>query len=502
MLNQEKILNISLKIQLKNFFKNNNKLLILLEESPSEVVSDYNLKKLNSLISKVDKDTICILTTSANIQKFFNNKYLVIDKEINKQASNLLISLSNTVISNIDISSSIRTNYIRLDDFLSQKEILSLDLLKSKQSKTIPENNSENIIALIADNTKESSLIRLIFELTGCENNNIKFNILQIGDKTLNQLEKLQGILNLEIFKLEQILDKDELSRFSKYPKREQAFRAKPKFIKYLLELNNRFFIYSDLDIIFFNSPFELKNEFNEGLLLFPQYNDNKNINRLFGHYQAGLIGIKPGAEKFLQKWDKICSKHFSENYKESYFTDQGILDLSHILDPQINVYRNADHNLAEWNKQTFGLETSLDETELGYRITNFKNENVKSFHASENANDSLRIVEKRLAYELAIEFLTSEQIEQANLDVFEFYSARHNQDKKHIANFINAISTFVFIKITTKSKLLNVFSKSDIICHFLNKTLGAISTTKIYKKIFTEKEQDFAKTQRKILEN
>src|SRR5262249_32670239 len=112
--------------------------------------------------------------------------------------------------------------------------------------------------------------------------------------------------------------------------------------------------LYTDLDIFYFESPEPLIGAFGEGnVLLFPQWNDQLWHSKFYGVFNAGMVGVRRGGEKFLDWWSQRCLRDYNADFLKGYYADQGFLDLAPAYFADTRVYRGGDHNIAYWNTST-----------------------------------------------------------------------------------------------------------------------------------------------------
>lgn len=176
-------------------------------------------------------------------------------------------------------------------------------------------------------------------------------HVLALGEGLRPFLARQYADLPLTIYELEDLWEPGELPAIRTRDLAHRAYASKPRLMSRALAAGRGPVFYFDLDIHLFRSPAALCEEFRgRSLLLFPNWNDDVHDSCRFGVFNAGMLGVAPGAEKFLRWWGQLCLTEYRDRATDAYYVDQGFLDLVPLYFDDYSVYRKGDENVARWN--------------------------------------------------------------------------------------------------------------------------------------------------------
>lgn len=242
----------------------------------------------------------------------------------------------------------------------------------------------ELTIALIADEKFLPHLNGLVHNLKEVAQAALRFEILALDDATADFVAGIDA--HVRCYKFSELWDGNEPPGFDSWSMADRAFRSKPKFLLRLVRGNQAPVFYFDTDLHFMGCPSYLLDEFADpesSLLLFPNWNDTPEETKRWGVFNAGMIGVRPGCERFLEVWTSLCQTTYQSG-ADGYVNDQGFLDLIPLYLDRFTVYRRGDENVARWNQLT--REDGLT---------------VRSFHASQP--DIYGFYEQKMAWDQAL---------------------------------------------------------------------------------------------------
>lgn len=220
--------------------------------------------------------------------------------------------------------------------------------------------------------------------------------------------EKYPGLV--QVYELKDLWNPKELKTIEKRSIAFQAFSSKPKIIERVLKETNSPTFHCDSDVYFFSCPEHLLETFSSGhTVVFPHWNDAYPNGRKDGLYNAGMIGVRPGAEKFLKWWGDQCLAECSFNPEKGIVGDQAYLDFAPIFFEGVTVYRKKDHNVARWNLKTLGIRFSSNRA--GFEGSDGKP--VHTFHAA--FIDSVGFFEFKYCWDQLITFYSGFFVHRAS---------------------------------------------------------------------------------------
>ncbi len=263
-------------------------------------------------------------------------------------------------------------------------ELLKQKLPPVKTCVAKPVSAREMTVALIADEKFLPHLNGLVHNLkeVGCVS--FRFEILALDEATEDFVASLDA--NVSLYRFRDLWKGTDPKVLETWPTVDKAFRSKPKFLLRLVRANRGAVFYFDTDLLFMRCPSSLMEEFgaaDSSLLLFPNWNDLPDETKRWGLFNAGLLGVRPGCERFLEVWTSLCQTNYRTD-DGGYIWDQGFLDLVPLYQERFTVYRRGDENVARWNQMT--REEGLP---------------VRSFHASQP--DVCGFYEQKMAWDQAL---------------------------------------------------------------------------------------------------
>ena len=185
--------------------------------------------------------------------------------------------------------------------------------------------------------------------------------MLALDEKVAPFLEKKYPGL-VHVLELKDVWTPNELKTIEQRSIAFRAFSSKPKLLESVLRDTQGPTFHCDSDVYFFCAPEKLLETFLGGhTTIFPHWNDVYPKGRIDGLYNAGMIGVRPGAEKFLKWWGDQCLANCSFDPLNGVVGDQAYLDFAPILFEGVNVYRKKDHNVARWNLKNLGIHFAGD---------------------------------------------------------------------------------------------------------------------------------------------
>ncbi|MBG9539610.1 glycosyl transferase [Bacillus thuringiensis] len=110
--------------------------------------------------------------------------------------------------------------------------------------------------------------------------------------------------------------------------------------------------LYCDSDLFFFSNPQAIFDEWREFAVYLCPQRDSKNVEEVFGKFQAGLIGFKNNfhGRKSLKWWREQCLNWCSQERDGENFGDQKYLDKIPIYFHHIKISTHLGIDAAPWN--------------------------------------------------------------------------------------------------------------------------------------------------------
>jgi len=209
-------------------------------------------------------------------------------------------------------------------------------------------------VCAVADIRYLPFLLGLVENLREWHGDALRLHLLALdGEVEAFARSELSSIL-ASCHRLETLWGRDA-QRLRKRGVADQAYASKAALLERALGQCRGPVWYLDLDLFFFRSPAPLEEALGSerSVLLFPQWNQHLNVARFYGAFNAGMVLVRPGAERFLAWWRHLCLEHYNRDVRRGYFVDQGLLDLAPVYFPEVGIYRGGDENLASWNLRT-----------------------------------------------------------------------------------------------------------------------------------------------------
>lgn len=195
---------------------------------------------------------------------------------------------------------------------------------------------------------------------------NFKCFLLALDSNVSKQIKKLKLASHVELVSIQELWSPDELSVVEKRSVGFKAFSTKPKIIARALHKTRGPVFYCDSDVFFFEPAKKLQSVLEkEHVVLFPHLNDEYPSAQLDGLFNAGMLAVAPGAEKFLDWWSELCFRECEFNRERGLVGDQGYLNLVPVLFDKVKIYKGHDHNVARWNSRTLNLELDPQRPEV-----------------------------------------------------------------------------------------------------------------------------------------
>lgn len=283
---------------------------------------------------------------------------------------------------------------------------------KKLSNETNPEINTERELVHL---TSISDFSYLPFYLGMIENvlklsrNKVKLHLLALDNLVAPFLEdRYPGLVN--VVELKDVWTPNELRVIEQRSVAFRAFSSKPKILEKVLREHQGPTFHCDSDVYFFTGPEKLLETFANGhTVVFPHWNDVYPKGRNDGLYNAGMIGVRPGAEKFLKWWGEQCLANCTFDPENGVVGDQAYLDFAPILFEGVSVYRKKDHNVARWNLGTLGIHFSTKRDQLKSR----EGRSVQTFHAA--FIDSFGFFEFKFCWDQLVTFFSGFSYQNAS---------------------------------------------------------------------------------------
>lgn len=133
----------------------------------------------------------------------------------------------------------------------------------------------------------------------------------------------------------------------------EYCWTLKPVLIEYLLvNYDLPSILYCDGDLCFFSDATAIFEEWGESSVFLCPQRDRDWVERMYGKYQAGLVGFKNDIYglKSVRWWKEKCLDWCGSKPDKGRFGDQKYLDYIPIYFPKVKISRNLGINAAPWN--------------------------------------------------------------------------------------------------------------------------------------------------------
>lgn len=191
---------------------------------------------------------------------------------------------------------------------------------------------------------------------------NFKCYLLALDTQCGHQIRKLKLGAQVKVLQLKDLWSETELPRVFERSTADRAFSTKPKLIERALKETQGPVFYCDSDVYFCQPTSSLQSVLNSGtenVVLFPHLNDEFIPAQLDGLFNAGMLGVAPGAENFLEWWGEVCYRACSTQGESGLVGDQGYLNLVPVLFDRVKIFKERFHNVARWNSRTLNLDFS-----------------------------------------------------------------------------------------------------------------------------------------------
>jgi len=211
--------------------------------------------------------------------------------------------------------------------------------------------------AAIADWQYLPLLIGLVENLREVHGENFKLHVLALDEASWSFLKSVDFILNCVVYDVSDLWDIDERARLSERGMARQAYTAKARLLLHVLTRTRRPVTFLDVDLYLWRSPVQLEAKMDRSaVLLFPHWNRVFANNRAHGVFNSGLLVVRPGGEKFLSWWDRLCVDACENNPTQGLYFEQGYLDAAPALFSEVGIYRRGDHNVGPWSLESVDI--------------------------------------------------------------------------------------------------------------------------------------------------
>ncbi len=236
---------------------------------------------------------------------------------------------------------------------------LKFSLPESLSDKTEPANSSELFnVCTITDSGYFPFFLGFIENVNNASQGNFKCFVLALDSQVLKCVKKMRLESKIEVLYIQDLWSPSEWQVVQKRNVGSRAFSTKPRLIERALKKTRGPVFYCDSDVFFFEPVTQLQKVIEtDSIVLFPHFNDKYPEAQLDGLYNAGMLAVAPGAERFLDWWSEVCFRECAFDYKRGLIGDQAYLNLVPILFDKVKVFKGHNHNVARWNSQTLKLD-------------------------------------------------------------------------------------------------------------------------------------------------
>lgn len=172
-------------------------------------------------------------------------------------------------------------------------------------------------------------------------------------DSPVYSLLKEMNLMNVNLLQVEELEDSELKAIKKKRKVNEYCWTLKSVLIEYLLvNFDLPSILYCDGDLCFFSDPNIIFEEWGEHSVFLTPQRDRDWVEKMYGKYQAGLIGFKNDLYglKSVGWWKNKCLDWCSAEPEDGKFGDQKYLDFIPIYFPKVKVSNNLGINAAPWN--------------------------------------------------------------------------------------------------------------------------------------------------------
>jgi hypothetical protein len=270
--------------------------------------------------------------------------------------------------------------------------------------ENMPQGTAAYGVCAVADSNFISFFFGLVENLLRVTEQPFHIFLLALDERAKELAQKQYPKLPMTVFLASDVWPEADWKEYQHKPIAERAYASKPRAVlEGLRRMQGAPLFFADVDIHFFESPYQLASEFkNDNILFMPQWSDVFAWARFHGMFNSGLMAVKQGAEPFLQWWADMCVPFCRVEMEKGYFTDQVFLDMGLWHFPKIGIYRAMDQNVAPWNRKTLGVYRA-GQASGTLRLKDHRP--VKSFHAA--GPDSDGYFQLKFAWDQMVSFFS-----------------------------------------------------------------------------------------------
>ncbi len=244
-------------------------------------------------------------------------------------------------------------------------------------------NSSVFTVCSISDSNYLPFFLGFLENINWASSGHFKCYLLALDANVKHQVQKLKLENKIKVLSLKDLWSAEEIKRIENRSPGNQAFSTKPRLLRRALQETGLPVFYCDSDVYFCQPSSQLQKTLNpetDSIVLFPHFNDEFSPAQLDGLFNAGMLAVGPGSEKFLHWWSEICYRECSVDVNRGLVGDQGYLNLVPILFERVKIYKGRNHNVARWNSKTLQLDFSQQNPEVPIVE---KNNLVGTYHAA-----------------------------------------------------------------------------------------------------------------------
>lgn len=251
----------------------------------------------------------------------------------------------------------------KIDDFCQPlKDSWGVSVVETLSSKiNIEKSSSSNVFTCcsISDANYWPFFLGFLENVRWASGGEFKIYLLALDSQVGQWVRKLKLESKIQVLYLKDLWNENEIARVQTRSVGFRAFSTKPRLIARALKETQAPVFYCDSDVYFCQPSRELEKVLDtsqDSIVLFPHLNDEFTPAQRDGLFNAGMIGVGPGAENFLEWWSEICYRECSFDDDRGLRGDQGYLSLVPVLFNRVKIFKGRNHNVARWNSKTLQL--------------------------------------------------------------------------------------------------------------------------------------------------